>query len=131
MNNIRLPGSSATSVEPFERRYLDALSEEGIDLPVFLASWRRAMADDLARLSALCHEDDPDRLRGVLHRLSGAVGLVGACSLMDALRLASALLYMPKSVIPNSVAINALIERAENLVMQIGAQSVECRSRRS
>jgi hypothetical protein len=123
---MSLLGSSATSVEPFERRYLDALSEEGIDLPVFLDSWCRAMGDDLARLSVLCREDDPDPLRGVLHRLSGAVGLVGACSLMDALRHASALLHTP-----NSLAINALIERAENLVMQLDAQFVERRSHRS
>ncbi len=70
--------ATSTSSEPFERRYLDALSEEGINLHTFLSAWRRSMTDDLERLSGLHRQHDIDELRTLLHRLSGAVGLVGA-----------------------------------------------------
>jgi signal transduction histidine kinase len=101
-------------LESFEHRFLDALSEEGVDLPTFLDGWRRAMGDDLARLSGLGRgQIDPDRLHAVLHRLSGAVGLVGARSLMEALRHAS------DSPLEQSIgSIDALIDRARNLVRQ-------------
>ena len=101
-------------LEPFEHRYLDALSEEGVDLSTFLDGWRRAMGDDLARLSVLGRRQiDPDHLHGVLHRLSGAVGLVGALSLMEALRRASA-----SPLEQSTGSIDALIDRARNLVKQ-------------
>jgi hypothetical protein len=112
-----LPASG--SPEPFEHRYLDALSEEGLDLPSFLDSWRRAMDDDLARLGVLCRERDRGRLRSMLHRLSGAVGLVGACSLMEALRRAST---SPDE--PNTRSVDALIERAANLMTQLNALAI-------
>ncbi|WP_246279153.1 sensor histidine kinase [Paraburkholderia ultramafica] len=102
-------------LEPFEHRYLDALSEEGVDLPTFLDGWRRAMGDDLARLSVLGRRQiDPDHLHAVLHRLSGAVGLVGALGLMEALRRASA-----SPLEQSTGSIDALIERARNLVKQL------------
>lgn len=100
--------------EPFERRYLDALSEEGIDLHTFLGGWRHSMDDDLKRLSGLSHERDREGLSSVLHRLSGAVGLVGAHSLMEALRRAS---MTPLEHEPG--AIDALKERARTLVAQL------------
>jgi hypothetical protein len=104
--------ASAAS-EPFERRYLEALSEEGIDLHTFLGGWRHSMDDDLKRLSGLSHERDSEGLSRVLHRLSGAVGLVGARSLMEALQRAST---TPQEY--ETVAIDALVERTRTLVAQ-------------
>lgn len=102
--------------EPFEHRYLDALSEEGIDLRTFLAGWRHSIVDDLARLDGLSQQRHSDSLYSVLHRLSGAVGLVGAHSLREALQRAS--------VAPmehDADAIDTLAERTRTLAMQLDA----------
>ncbi|MFM0341046.1 sensor histidine kinase [Paraburkholderia fungorum] len=102
--------------EPFELRYLDALSEEGINLHTFLSAWRHSMDDDLEHLSSLIRQGDIAGQRTLLHRLSGAVGLVGARSLMEALRRAS--------VAPlehDVVVIHALMTRARTLVTQLDA----------
>lgn len=104
--------ATSASSEPFERRYLDALSEEGINLHTFLSAWRRSMTDDLDRLSGLHRQHDIDGLPTLLHRLSGAVGLVGARSLMEALRRASTAPDQEAS------AIDSLIERGRTLVTQ-------------
>lgn len=106
--------SGNASFEPFEARYLQSLSEEGIDLQAFLAGWRRAMDEDLAHLNALRRDGEFDRLRSVLHRLSGAVGLVGACSLMEALRHTSA---APPA--HNASSIDVLTTRVRTLIMQL------------
>ncbi|USX05143.1 hypothetical protein [Paraburkholderia fungorum] len=109
--------------EPFEPRYLKALSAEGIDLNTFLSGWRRAMKDDLEQMSDVRHHGDVAELRTLLHRLSGAVGLVGAHSLMEALRRAS--------VAPQEhgvVAIDALIERAEILITELDTEIASHRS---
>ncbi len=111
------------SFEPFEARYLQALSEEGIDLQTFLAGWRDAMDEDLAHLNALRRDGEFDRLRGVLHRLSGAVGLVGACSLMEALRHTSA---APPA--HNAGSIDVLTTRVRTLVMQLDTAAHTYRS---
>ncbi len=108
----QLVTASALS-EPFERRYIDALSEEGINLNTFLSAWRRSMMEDLERLSGLHHQHDIDGLPTLLHRLSGAVGLVGAHSLMEALRRAST---APDH---ETDAIDSLIERGRTLVTQL------------
>ena len=107
--------ATSTSSEPFERRYLDALSEEGINLHTFLSAWRRSMTDDLERLSGLHRQHDVDELRTLLHRLSGAVGLVGAGSLTEALRRAST---APEH---ETGAIDLLVERGRTLVTQLDA----------
>jgi hypothetical protein len=115
----REASASAPSVpcEPFEPRYLNALSDEGVDLSTFLDGWRRAMDDDLALLTILQHRPrHPDRQRALLHRLSGAAGLVGALGLMEALRHAS--VAPPEQ---SAGSIDALIERTRNLVKQFEA----------
>jgi HPt (histidine-containing phosphotransfer) domain-containing protein len=115
--------SASASFEPFESRYLDALAEEGVDLHAFLNNWREAMNDDLERLNALHREGDFDHFHSVLHRLSGAVGLVGARSLMEALRRAST------SPLEHSTgSIDALTARARTLVTQLEATSRAYRS---
>lgn len=113
-----LPADSVSGTyEPFDHRFLDSLSEEGVNLSIFLDGWRRAMADDVGRLGVLWRQGEPDHLRGVLHRLSGAVGLVGARSLMEALRRASA-----SPLEQSTISIESLIERARNLAMQLEAR---------
>ncbi|MFM0203920.1 Hpt domain-containing protein [Paraburkholderia fungorum] len=109
-----LEAAANAAFEPFEQRYLDALSEEGINLHTFLGAWRSSMDDDLARLDRSRDESDIKSLRTVLHRLSGAVGLVGARSLMEALRRASVVQSEPEAG-----AIDALALRAEALMMQL------------
>lgn len=106
--------SAGAAFEPFELRYLHALSNEGVDLHVFLDNWRQAMRDDLERLTVLRREGGDDHLHGVLHRLSGAVGLVGACHLMEALRRAS---VAPLEQKDNSL--DMLMERARILITQL------------
>ncbi|MFL9982229.1 sensor histidine kinase [Paraburkholderia sediminicola] len=111
------PEASADALsEPFELRYLDALSEEGINLHTFLSAWRHSMDDDLERLSSLNRQGDIAGQRTLLHRLSGAVGLVGARSLMEALRRASV------APLEHDVAfIHELMARARTLVTQLDA----------
>ena len=115
--------STSGSFEPFDSRYLDALSEEGVDLQAFITNWRDAMNDDLGRLSGLLREGHFEHLQGVLHRLSGAVGLVGARDLMDALRRAS---VSPRE--HRATLADALMARARILVTQLEATACAYRS---
>jgi HPt (histidine-containing phosphotransfer) domain-containing protein len=109
--------------EPFEIRYLNALSKEGVDLQSFLGSWRQAMEDDLARLGVLRRDGQLLQARSVLHRLSGSVGLVGARNLADALQRASRLLSEH-----NVDSADALISRVQSLVAQLEVPPQPCRS---
>jgi HPt (histidine-containing phosphotransfer) domain-containing protein len=104
----------ASSVETFDPGYLDALLNEGIDLHTFVRGWRQSMLGDLERMRALSDQNDVSGLCASLHRLSGAVGLVGAHSLMEALRHASA--AQPE---PEARAIEALAKRIESLITQL------------
>ncbi|NPT39605.1 Hpt domain-containing protein [Paraburkholderia xenovorans] len=115
--------SASDSFEPFDSRYLDALTEEGVDLQVFLNNWRDAMNEDLEQLSGLLREGRFDHLHDVLHRLSGAVGLVGASSLMEALRCAST---PPEE--HSEASVEALLVRAKTLVTQLETTSCAYRS---
>jgi hypothetical protein len=104
--------------EPFDSGYLDALADEGIDLDAFLSGWCRAMRDDLGRLGDLRCELESAQLPALLHRVSGAVGLVGAQHLMHALRHAST---TPSE--RNAGSIAALIARGRILIAQLEAAS--------
>ncbi|WP_027779946.1 hypothetical protein [Paraburkholderia caledonica] len=104
--------------EPFDPLYLDALVKEGIDLDAFLSGWCRAMRDDLGRLGDLRCELESAQLPALLHRVSGAVGLVGAQHLMHALRHAST---SPSE--HNAGSIDALIARGQILIAQLEAAS--------
>lgn len=104
----------SASTEPFDHSYLDALSQEGIDLNTFLRGWHYSMDEDLARLHGLREQPDIEGLRASLHRLSGTVGLVGARSLMEALQGAS--VTSPQY---DADAIDVLVKRARNLMMQL------------
>ncbi|MCX4170906.1 MULTISPECIES: sensor histidine kinase [Paraburkholderia] len=107
-------GPAGAPVESFDPNYLDALSNEGIDLHTFIQGWRRSMIDDLERMHSMRNGRDVALLRAALHRLSGAVGLVGASSLMNALRQAS--VAQPE---PEADAIDVLAKRAGTLMMQL------------
>jgi hypothetical protein len=115
--------AASALLEPFERRYLDALSEEGINIHTFLGGWRHSMDDDLKRLSEVSHNRDHDGQRTLLHRLSGAVSLVGAHSLMEALQRAST-----ASQELEAGAIDALAGRARILITQLDAEIAPYRS---
>lgn len=105
---------ASTLAEPFDPSYLDALSNEGIDLHIFVRGWRQSMGDDLERMRDLRDRRDVGGVRESLHRLSGAVGLVGARSLMEGLRSTS--VAEPE---PEAGAIEALAKRIESLMMQL------------
>jgi hypothetical protein len=111
--------------EPFDRRYLDALFHVGIDLGAFLEGWCVAMRNDLDRLGNLQSEGDFDDLRPLLHRLSGALGLVGAHSLMDALRRVPTTRSEPTCKL-----IDALAARMRTLIEQLEGVRDEHRSAR-
>ena len=112
--------------EPFDPRYLEVLAEEGIDLRAFLESWCRAMRDDLDRLDQLRRErESASHVSALLHRISGAVGLVGAQHLMDALQRASRSLSEH-----NAGSIDALIARTRTLIAQLEAAPYTYRSAR-
>jgi HPt (histidine-containing phosphotransfer) domain-containing protein len=95
---------AGTSNTQFDSGYLDALSREGIDLRAFLHGWRQSIRDDLLQMQRLRDSRDVDGLRATLHRLSGAVGLVGAHTLMDALRCASVAHPEPEASALDAVA---------------------------
>ena len=107
-------GSPVPLAEPFDRNYLDALLNEGIDLRTFIYDWCRSLHDDLHQMHVLRIGHDMDGMRTLLHRLSGAVGLVGAHSLMDALRRASA--SWPESA---GNTLDELEKRIAALMMQL------------
>ncbi|MDE1182037.1 hypothetical protein [Paraburkholderia sp.] len=106
--------SSVTPVanEAFDATYLAALKNEGIELPLFLRNWNRAMADDLDTVDA-ARNAYRVAMRTALHRISGAAGLVGAHRLMDALREAGT-----PAVELDDRTIDALIERIQSLITQ-------------
>jgi hypothetical protein len=90
--------------ESIDQSYLDALSNEGIDLGAFVRGLRQSMNDDLEQMRSLRASRDFDGLRSTLHRLSGAVGLVGACGLMGALQRASVAELEPEAALLDSLA---------------------------
>ncbi|WP_260854174.1 sensor histidine kinase [Paraburkholderia sp. BCC1886] len=108
--------SSANTDESIERRYLDSLADEGVDIPTFLGDWRDAMNDDIERLGVLRHEGAETGIQALLHRLSGAVGLIGARDLMEALRQAS--VERPPF---DASALDTLTARTTRLVAQLEA----------
>jgi hypothetical protein len=72
------------------------------------------MIDDLEQMRGVLDRGDIGGLRASLHRLSGAVGLVGARGLMEALRRAS--VVQPE---PEAGAIDALAYRIEGLMKDL------------
>ncbi|GAB2915806.1 hypothetical protein GCM10027093_62850 [Paraburkholderia jirisanensis] len=108
--------ANAVHVELIERSHLDALSARGIDVDDMLRSWQRTMHEDLALLDERIEHGDTAGVRATLHRLSGAVGLVGAKDLMAALRDASAMQRAPDTHL-----LDELATRTRSLIAQLDA----------
>ncbi|SIT43229.1 Response regulator receiver protein [Paraburkholderia piptadeniae] len=92
-----LPGSAQDRAAPPARRLeaydftaLDSLAEQGVDVDSLLRDWRKSMDDDLARLERCRASGEAQGIRSALHKLAGAVGIVGSRSMMNALQRASA-----------------------------------------
>ncbi|MEM5434205.1 ATP-binding response regulator [Paraburkholderia diazotrophica] len=92
-----LPASAQDRAAPPGRRLeaydftaLDSLAEQGVDVDGLLRDWRKSMDDDLARLERCRASGDAQGISSVLHKLAGAVGIVGGRGMMNALQRASA-----------------------------------------
>lgn len=121
--------NSHKAVEPslalFDRGYLNALVEEGINLNAFLDGWGQAMRDDLDHLVESQRAGDAQHFRHLLHRLGGALGLVGAHGLIEALRVVRA---APGA--QDCPSIDTLAARIRTLIEQLETVSDEYRSAR-
>lgn len=116
--NARLKECLFMSRDLFDHSYLNALSDEGVNLHTFLCGWRQAMHDDLVMLQAAYDAHDVEALSATLHRLSGAVGLVGAHDLMGALHRASA---SSSKSLTEADEVGSLLCRARLLIAQLDA----------
>jgi CheY-like chemotaxis protein len=114
------PCAAPPHEEPLDPQHLDALAGQGVDVREVLNGWQQAMQDDLARLHACRERREREAQRALLHRLSGAVGLVGATGLMDALRQAS--VTQPE---PSAVLFDSLVARMRALIAQLQRKTVE------
>ncbi|MEX3933578.1 response regulator [Paraburkholderia phymatum] len=92
-----LPGSGqdraatpARRLEAYDFTALDSLAEQGVDVDSLLRDWRKSMDDDLARLEQCRASGEAQGIRSALHKLAGAVGIVGSRGMMNALQRASA-----------------------------------------
>jgi CheY-like chemotaxis protein len=88
-----LPASAtagAARLESHDFTTLDSLAEQGVDVDSLLCDWQRSMQSDLADLQQRRDAGDDDGTRRALHKLAGAVGIVGNRGLMNALQRASA-----------------------------------------
>lgn len=117
------------AVEPspalFDRDYLDALVQEGINLNAFLDGWGHAIRDDLDHLVESHREGDLQHFRHLLHRLGGALGLVGAHGLIEALKVVRT---APGA--HDRAAIDTLAARIRTLMEQLETVRGEYRSAR-
>lgn len=116
--NTRPKECQFMSHDLFDRSYLNALSDEGVNLHTFLCGWRQAMHEDLVMLQAAYDAHDVEALSATLHRLSGAVGLVGAHDLMGALHRANA---SSSKSLTEADEVGSLLCRARLLIAQLDA----------
>jgi CheY-like chemotaxis protein len=113
--------ANVRSVQPdvFDLRELDALEAHGIDLRAFARDWCQSVEDDLAQLDFFRRKDDPKGIRDQLHRLGGAVGLVGAHGLMNGLEKAN----LTSQAIMTST-MDDLVEQVRVLMRQVSERGV-------
>lgn len=125
----RARDEAGASLEAYDPTYVEALVREGIDLPKFLQAWLTATYSDLEELRTVGRVSGFSASGAVLHRLSGAVGLVGAGSLADALQRAS----IAKAGQPamTSVELSVLMIRTEQLAIYLKALQDALRSAES
>lgn len=87
-----LPATSrhrAARLERYDFTALDSLAEQGVDVGGLLRDWQQSMENDLVDLEARRASGDEPGVRRVLHKLAGAVGVVGNRGLLSALQRAS------------------------------------------
>lgn len=84
------PAPPAQRLEAYDYTSLDALAEQGVNVGGLLREWHKSMDDDLARLEQCRASGDAQGVRSALHKLAGAIGIVGGRGLMNALQQASA-----------------------------------------
>jgi CheY-like chemotaxis protein len=81
---------AATCLEQYDFTALDSLAAQGVDIDALLRDWQQSMRDDLDHLDHCRTSGDEQGTRRALHKLAGAVGIVGNRGLMNALQRASA-----------------------------------------
>ncbi|SDJ37946.1 Hpt domain-containing protein [Paraburkholderia steynii] len=87
-----LPATSrhrAARLERYDFTELDSLAAEGVDVGGLLRDWQQSMENDLVDLEERRASGDEPGVRRVLHKLAGALGVVGNRGLVSALQRAS------------------------------------------
>ena len=88
--SARHAAASPMRLEKHDFTALDSLAAQGVDVDGLLRDWQRSMEDDLADLAQHRASGDEQGTRRALHKLAGALGIVGNRGLMTALQRASA-----------------------------------------
>ncbi|MBN3752476.1 response regulator [Paraburkholderia sp. Tr-20389] len=82
---------AAIHLETYDFTALDSLAAQGVDIDGLLRDWQQSMENDLDHLAERRASGDAPGTRRALHKLAGAVGIVGNQGLMHALqRMSSA-----------------------------------------
>jgi hypothetical protein len=81
---------SPMRLEKYDFTALDSLAAQGVDVDGLLRDWQRSMEDDLADLAQRRASGDDPGTRRALHKIAGALGIVGNRGLMTALQHANA-----------------------------------------
>jgi CheY-like chemotaxis protein len=112
------PAHVAPRLESHDFTALDSLAAQGIDVDALLREWHAAMESDLAQFAACRASHDEAAIRRALHRLAGAVGIVGDRGLMDALEHASGARRLAGDVLLDGLVtrIRTLMQRLDNRV---------------
>ncbi|WP_343657237.1 response regulator [Paraburkholderia caribensis] len=79
----------AARLERYDFTVLDSLAAQGVDVGGLLRDWQQSMESDLTHLVERRAAGDEQGVRGMLHKLAGALGVVGNRGLMSALQRAS------------------------------------------
>ncbi|ACC73449.1 response regulator [Paraburkholderia phymatum] len=80
---------TATRLEKYDFTALDSLAAQGVHVDGLLQDWQQTMEADLDHLAQQRASGDVQGSRRALHRLAGAVGIVGNHGLMHALQRTS------------------------------------------
>ncbi|AUT72753.1 response regulator [Paraburkholderia hospita] len=121
-----LPATSrhrAARLERYDYTALDSLAEQGVDVGGLLRDWQQSMENDLVHLEERRASGDEPGVRRVLHKLAGAVGVVGNRGLVSALQRAS-----DAQEPVDSVLIDGLVERMKAQMTELDGHGAQRRS---
>ncbi|MEM5343436.1 ATP-binding response regulator [Paraburkholderia azotifigens] len=90
LERLHLAAPATVPLEKYDFTALDSLAAQGVDIDGLLRDWQQSMNDDLLHLDRHRASGDKQGTRRALHKLAGAVGIVGNHGLMNALQHASA-----------------------------------------